>query len=458
MALAATRNGAASPGASESTRPHAPVYDVFKYGAKGDGQANDRDALQRAVDACKGSGGSVYLHDGKFLTSQITLGSDMIFFIAPSATLVGIQSTNQSDYPSKQADSDNRINGSCQKRLIWGEGLTNITITGGGTIDGQGDFEAWRSYKAKVHESLRPSLLELARCGNVDVNNLTMLRPGMWTQVYLECRGLILRNLKVDTGNLPSNRDGMDICDCHDVLIEDCQIKAQDDGICFKSGNAFGCKNIVVRRCSVDKLGLNAGNCVKFGTASRGTFMNVLCEALDVRNTGNAAFTWESVDGAIIENVEVRNCSVSNAAQVISILLGERVSSPGAPQRMGSVSNVSFKNIMATAGSHIIACLVSGSPGTRVNHIQFSGLKLEFTGGATIVPATPVEYQGGYPEGTHFGELPGYAFFVRHADDVTFTDCEFATKQPDARRWLVTEDVQGLVCKDIKEAAATARH
>jgi polygalacturonase len=443
-----------SSASSDSTNPahlRPPVHDVSKYGAKGDGKTNDHDALQEAIDACKGTGGSVYLHGGKFLTGQITLGSDMTLFIAPSATLLGIQSTNQSDYPSKKADTLNRNNGACQKRLIWGEGLKNVTITGGGTIDGQGDFLPWRSQKTKIPESLRPSLLGIARSENVAVSNLTILRPGMWTQVYLECRGLILRKLKVETGNLPSNRDGMDICDCHDVLIEDCDIKAQDDGICFKSGGAFGCKDIAVRHCSIDKLGLGAGNCVKFGTASYGSFINVLCQDLFVQNTGNTAFTWESVDGAVIQNVEVRDCVISNAAQPISLILGERRSSiEGLQRRIGSVSNVVFKNITSISSVSPVACLVTGSPGNPVHDIHFSGLKLRFSGGSKSVPPAPTEYQGGYPEGTHFGEFPGYAFYVRHADGVTFTNCEFSTEKPDTRPWLATEDVRALRHNGIK--------
>src|SRR5205085_2593241 len=126
-----------------------------------------------------------------------------------------------------------------------------------------------------IHESLRPSILEFTSCEKVEVNGVRLLHPGMWTQVSLECRGVTLRRLYVNTGNVASNRDGMDICDCHNVLIEDCWIAAQDDAICFKSGSPFGCKDIVVRRCSVDKLGLSAGNCVKFGTTSYGSFINV---------------------------------------------------------------------------------------------------------------------------------------------------------------------------------------
>ena len=307
---------------SAADAPPGPIFDPYHFGAIGNGWTNDREAIQRAVDACKGSGGSVYLHDGKFLTGQITLGTDMTLFIAPSATLLGIQSTEESEYPSKEAETTSHINDACQKRLIFGENLKHITITGGGTIDGQGDFPPWRNQGGKVAEKLRPSILEIASSDGVEVSNLKLLHAGMWTQVYLECNDLILRGLIVDTGNLTSNRDGMDICDCHNVLIENCAVQSQDDGICFKSGSAVGCRNIVVRDCLVDKMGISAGNCVKFGTASEGSLANVLCQNLVLRNTGNTALSWESVDGAVIDQVEVRDCKVSGAAQVISVILG----------------------------------------------------------------------------------------------------------------------------------------
>jgi hypothetical protein len=86
-----------------------PVFDPYRFGAKGDGVSNDRLPLQRAIDACQGSGGSVFLHDGRFLTGQITLRSNMTLYIAPSATMVGIRSTSEAEYASKSSPTPNRI-------------------------------------------------------------------------------------------------------------------------------------------------------------------------------------------------------------------------------------------------------------------------------------------------------------------------------------------------------------
>lgn len=433
--------------------PPEPIFDAAKFGAKGDGQTDDRAALQQAIDACKGSGGSVYLHDGVFRSGQLVLGSRMTFYVAPSATLQGIQSTAEADYPSKDAPFENHMNATCRRRLLYGEALTDVILTGGGTIDGQGDFPPWRNAPGrKVPERERPSLLEFARSARIEVSDLRLVRSAMWTQVYLECVQVRLLRQTVDTGNVPGTRDGMDVCDCHDVRIEDCNIRAQDDGICFKSGSSVGCRDITVRRCSVDKLGNSAGNCLKFGTSSVGGFAHVLCEELRLANSGNSAISWESVDGAVIEQVVVRNCVVSHVGQVIGLILGRRGSHP---ERVGgSISDVRFEQITADSWHGQVGCLISGSPGLPIRNLRFVGLRLKFPGGMNAPPGATPEYAGDYPEGTHFGPLPGYAFYVRHVDGISFEDCEFSTERPDARSWLAAEDTTGLVARDVRAGGA----
>ena len=82
--------------------PPPPVFDPRDYGAVGDGTTNDAAAIQQAIDAAAGTGGSVVLADGTFLSGTLTLQSNMTFFIDASATLLG--STNVADYPDADAE------------------------------------------------------------------------------------------------------------------------------------------------------------------------------------------------------------------------------------------------------------------------------------------------------------------------------------------------------------------
>jgi hypothetical protein len=71
---------------------------------------------------------------------------------------------------------------------------------------------------------------------------------------------------------------------------------------------------------------------------------------------------------------------------------------------------------------------------------------LEFTGGVKqpLAVADVPELEDQYPEATMFGELPAFAFFIRHAEDIGLTDISVKTLGPDVRKPLYAVDVRGL--------------
>ncbi|HEY0251338.1 MAG TPA: glycosyl hydrolase family 28-related protein, partial [Kofleriaceae bacterium] len=111
-----------------------PAFDPRDYGAIGDGAANDTAAIQKAIDAAKGTGGSVVLAEGTFLSGTLALGSDMTFYVAASATLLG--STNPADYPAEAPPTGNTQLLNCKRALLYAAGVDHLRIDGGGTLDG----------------------------------------------------------------------------------------------------------------------------------------------------------------------------------------------------------------------------------------------------------------------------------------------------------------------------------
>jgi hypothetical protein len=55
-----------------------------------------------------------------------------------------------------------------------------------------------------------------------------------------------------------------------------------------------------------------------------------------------------------------------------------------------------------------------------------------------------------YPEFSQFKELPAWALYIRHADNITLDNVKFTALKKDYRPALVTDDVNGLTLKDVK--------
>ncbi|HKL21727.1 MAG TPA: carbohydrate-binding protein, partial [Tichowtungia sp.] len=120
-------------------------FDVRAFGAKGDGSTDDTKAIQAAIDACT-PGGSVVLSDGVFMSGQIRLKSDMTLWIDKTATLRAIQKAEL--FPNADPPSNNvSVADELGQAFVYSQGADNLTITGGGTLDGNGECEIWNREK-----------------------------------------------------------------------------------------------------------------------------------------------------------------------------------------------------------------------------------------------------------------------------------------------------------------------
>jgi polygalacturonase len=65
------------------------VYNVKTFGARGDGQALDTPAINRAIDAAaKAGGGTVFFPAGSFLSVSIHLKSNITLYLDQGSTIV----------------------------------------------------------------------------------------------------------------------------------------------------------------------------------------------------------------------------------------------------------------------------------------------------------------------------------------------------------------------------------
>ena len=177
--------------------------------------------------------------------------------------------------------------------------------------------------------------------------------------------------------------------------------------------------------------------------------MNFEVSGLTLKNAyQNSALAIESMDGAVIDNINISDCEISNSGQAIFILLADRKRTvPGRKTRIGTISNIYFKNINGKGFTKQYPSIITGIEGHNIQNVTFENLNLELKGGINTSDQMVSEYDGKYPEGSKFGNTNAYAFYIRHTDIVDFINCTISSELPDARKWLVEDDVKKITMR-----------
>lgn len=116
--------------------------DIRESGAKGDGQALDTAAIQKAIDTCaEGGGGQVVFPPGRYLSGTIHLRSNVTLHLEAGARLIGKTNLAQYDRPQPPDIMPEARWGKWHRGLIVGENVQDIAITGLGVIDGNKVFD-----------------------------------------------------------------------------------------------------------------------------------------------------------------------------------------------------------------------------------------------------------------------------------------------------------------------------
>jgi polygalacturonase len=466
------------------THPVSPtLFDVRTFGATGDGKTVDSPAINKAIEAAAAAGGgTVIFPGGNYISFSIRLKSNVSLHLMQGATIIAADSPQPKEttgYMSgtydlaspKTAYEDYQDYGHnhWQNSLIWGEDVSDVSITGPGLIwgkglsygqgpghdgKGRGGYTYFKAEQAGVGNKA----IGLKNCRNIILRDFSILKGGHFGLLLTGVDNLTIDNLKLDT-----DRDGMDIDCCKNVRVSNCTVSSPDDAICMKSSFALGyarsTDNVTITNCYVTgayllgsvldgtwkKPGPGQGGGrngrIKCGTESNGGFRNITIS--NCLFEGCHGLALESVDGALMEDIAVTNITMRDIISCpIYVRLGARLrgpkgSVPGTAQRI-LLSNISCYNSAAKFGSNI-----SGIPGYTVKDIKISDIYVQNVGGGTEADTKIVvpDKINSYPEPESLGRLPAYGFYFRHVDRLEMSHVEVHPDAPDARFCIYTDDV-----------------
>lgn len=437
-------------------KPAGDIFDVVTFGALGDGRTLNTGAIQKAIDKASQSkkGGTVYIHDGIFITGSLRLKDNVTLFVEQGAILRG--SVNHTDYLPVRCQL-NSYRGHEDFQLIYAENARNISITGGGIIDGYSLYEGW-PWKGRNNEHERPRLVRMVTCEDVFINDITLIRSANWTQYYENCTNLQVKNVKVRCYTGTNNQDGIDVSACRNVTIEKFDGICGDDVICIKSLSMLPGENIVV-----DGVRSRYSNCniVKIGTETHGAVRNM--RVRNVEGWTRYALAIESVDGAIVEDVVYENIKLHTCSAPFVVKLGNRGRIfPGSPEPspVGIIRNITLRNIKNTdiryaldRGGPGVGAPIAGIPGHPVQNVTIEDCDLLFYGSVNdpaFVYRDVPENEDKYPEFHIYGTCPAYGIYFRHVDGLTCRNVVIRTKNRDVRPAVVMDDVQNYSFSDVR--------
>ncbi len=236
-----------------ATALSAATYDVRKYGAKGDGIADDTAALAAAVDAAsKNGGGTVDVPAGTYLSGTVFLKSNLTIHLDSGATIKF--SPNEASFAAYEqlpfTPVDDKETSYFRYALFTGDGLENITIEGAGTIDGN------RTKRGG------PKPIALKNSQHITIRSITIRNAPNYNISLLGCDYVDIDGVTILNGF----SDGIDPDNCRFVRIANCYIDSHDDAICPKASRALGkprgTEHLTVTNC----ITRTACNNFKFGT------------------------------------------------------------------------------------------------------------------------------------------------------------------------------------------------
>ncbi|SFQ59536.1 glycoside hydrolase family 28 protein [Hymenobacter arizonensis] len=408
-------------------------YVITRFGASTDSTKLNTQAIQKAIDQANANGGgTVVVPKGVFLSGALFFKPKTQLRLQAGAKLKG--SDNIADYPLVPSRMEGQ-NLDYYAALVNAKQVDNFSITGPGTIDGNG-LRFWKTFwahrdsmqkigKASTNlEVHRPRLVFIWGSNNVTIKNAKLHNAGFWTTHLYQCNNVLIEGCDIRSPFQPvkaPSTDGIDIDVCKKVTVRNCYISVNDDAIAIKGGKGPNAhklpengpiEDVLIEGCTFGAVhaALTCGSeCIH---ANRITMRN--CKVENDRPLllfKMRPDTYQVYENITIENVTghcgtivtlspwtqffnmagseekpfgtIRNITVSNVkvnCKQFAVLNGNSTD---------KVSNITFKNVVATAET---PAFPNKYPDVKFENVTLNGAPLKAQGvqqGQAVKPLMP---------------------------------------------------------------------
>jgi len=389
-------------------------FNIRNFGSIGDGKTNDAAAIQKAIDECneKGGGRVVVPAPNTYLSGSFVLKSNVELNIERGATIAA--SSNPDDFVNWKGR---------QRVFIVGDKANNVSITGGGVIDGGGRhfIETALPYIYRMKKQ-RPFTIILTGCSNLTIKDIVLRDGALWTVRLSGCEDVVIHGIRILNDLKIPNNDAIDLDRCKNVRISDCHIESGDDCICLKACKEtaeYGpCENITVTGCTLK----STSAALIIGCEVRSTIRNVIFNSCIIRSShrGLAVHLSEESD---VENIIFSNMIVETRlfhedwwgrAEPIYITAIPWT----AENKIGHVRHVRFTNILCRSEN---GAFIQGWDKNLIDDVLLENVRIE------------IDKWSKWPGGHHdIRPCPGQGllehstsgFFIKNAQNITLRNCE----------------------------------
>ena len=282
-------------------------YRITDYGIVNDSTLLQKDKIQSVIDkAFQDGGGVIIIPKGTFLTGSLFFKPNTHLYIEKGGTLKG--SDDISDFEILTT----RMEGQTLQyfaALVNADKVDGFTVSGEGCINGNG-LRFWKSFwlrrkfnpKCTNMDEMRPRLLYISNCKDVQVSGLHLMNSPFWTTHFYKCENVKLLNLDITSPSKPvraPSTDAVDIDVCTNFLIKNCYMNVNDDAVALKGGKGPNAdkdsnngenRNIIIEDC-------------KFGSTCHST---LTCGSESIHNYNIISRRSTSYGASIILHLKMR--------------------------------------------------------------------------------------------------------------------------------------------------------